>query len=407
MFLIPKYSRKTISGWINLSGMVTIQKFYANNKDNRGTKSVNSVLNNTQNLTVKAQRVDGSWDCNSIVYTIKMNKKNIRSLRCTLTNYENNLKVKNLFNFIIKKNFSTSSSYNINPWFLTGLVDAEGMFTIKVDKYLKNKTGWRVQSVFQVGLHIRDLELLEKMQKYFGNIGSISKSGDLAYYSVSSIKDLTSTIIPHFDNYYLLTQKKADYLLFKQVVGLMIEKAHLSVEGLNEIINIKAAINLGLSEVLKSEFPYYVSVIRPIINTLLIPDHQWVSGFVNGEGTFDIKIYKSNSKLGQSVQLRFRVAQHDRDLKLMELFISYFNSGRIEKDSRFPAVYYIVTEFTDIEQNIIPFFNKNMLLGVKQLDFLDWCKASQIITNKEHLTKEGFNSILNIKLGMNTGRKLK
>ena len=47
---------------------------------------------------------------------------------------------------------------------------------------------------------------------------------------------------------FLLTQKGADFILFKEVVKLMNNKAHLSIQGLNQIINIKASMNLGLSD---------------------------------------------------------------------------------------------------------------------------------------------------------------
>jgi hypothetical protein len=64
----------------------------------------------------------------------------------------------------------------------------------------------------------------------------------------------------------LLTQKAADYLLFKQGVKLFNNKAHLTVEGLNQLVNIKASMNLGLSDILKSEFASHTPVQRPVIN---------------------------------------------------------------------------------------------------------------------------------------------
>jgi LAGLIDADG endonuclease len=52
---------------------------------------------------------------------------------------------------------------------------------------------------------------------------------------------------------------------------------------------------------------------------------------------------------------------------------------------------------------IIPFFEKYLILGNKSLDFEDFKKVANIIKNKEHLTSDGFNNILNIKSGMNRG----
>jgi hypothetical protein len=52
----------------------------------------------------------------------------------------------------------------------------------------------------------------------------------------------------------------------------MSKKAHLTEEGLKEIINIKASMNLGLSDMLKTEFKGFIPVERPVINTENIPD---------------------------------------------------------------------------------------------------------------------------------------
>jgi hypothetical protein len=50
-------------------------------------------------------------------------------------------------------------------------------------------------------------------------------------------------------------------------------------------------------------------------------------------------------------------------------------------------------------------FNSSMFEGAKALDYLDFCKAINLINNKTHLTKEGLNKIIKIKSGMNSNRK--
>jgi hypothetical protein len=52
----------------------------------------------------------------------------------------------------------------------------------------------------------------------------------------------------------------------------MSKKAHLTVEGLNQIINRKASMNLGLSDYLKSEFKDVSPIERTVIKTKDIPD---------------------------------------------------------------------------------------------------------------------------------------
>jgi hypothetical protein len=85
---------------------------------------------------------------------------------------------------------------------------------------------------------------LELIKNYFKGIGSITKAGkDGILYRVASLQDLTNIVIPHFDKFPLITQKKADFELFKKVVELMNRKEHLTIEGLQQIVAIKVSMN--------------------------------------------------------------------------------------------------------------------------------------------------------------------
>ena len=63
-----------------------------------------------------------------------------------------------------------------------------------------------------------------------------------------------------------------------------------------------------------------------------------------------------------------------------------------------------VLKFSDIDEKIIPFFIQYKILGIKAIDFNDFCKVVTLLKQKKHLTIEGFNEILKIKSGMNSGR---
>jgi len=43
----------------------------------------------------------------------------------------------------------------------------------------------------------------------------------LLHYRVTNIDDLTNVIIPHFEKYPLITQKQADFKLFKEIVQII------------------------------------------------------------------------------------------------------------------------------------------------------------------------------------------
>jgi hypothetical protein len=203
-----------------------------------------------------------------------------------------------------------------------------------------------------------------------------------------------------------LTQKAADFKLFKQIIELIKKKNHLTLEGLYQIINIKASMNLGLSNMLKSEFKNYIPIERPIINTKIIADPHWIAGFVSGEGNFDVNITRSTHKIGYRAQLRFSrfATQHERDIKLMGNIAKYLGSGKIYKYPNKSAVSLTIVKLSDLINIVIPFFNKNSLLGVKLFDYLDWCEIAKLMIDGKHLTFEGLDSIRSIKSGMNTGR---
>jgi hypothetical protein len=52
---------------------------------------------------------------------------------------------------------------------------------------------------------------------------------------------------------------------------LIIQGEHLKEVGLQSIINIRASLNLGLSEVLNTAFPNTIPIIRP-----LAPKHKYL-----------------------------------------------------------------------------------------------------------------------------------
>jgi hypothetical protein len=161
------------------------------------------------------------------------------------------------------KGTSEIISSKLNPYFVTGFTDGEGCFFVGISPNPKYKTGFRVKAIFQIGVHIKDFALLEQIKFFFG-VGQITNLGEEAVqYRVSALEDL-KVIINHFDEFSLLTYKQSDYLLFKEVVKLIEHGKHLTLEGLNRIVSIKASLNSEeISSKLKLTFPNLIPVIKP------------------------------------------------------------------------------------------------------------------------------------------------
>jgi hypothetical protein len=371
---------------------------------------------------VKEQRVDGS-----------SNSRILDFVRCTLvagkpvfgrkihSHSYNSIIRSSMFKRSIHTMPNSSVRTTLNPGFITGLVDAEGCFTLGFFKSDKYKLGYQIQAIFKITLPFRpglapvlgrrdkkDFYLLSQVQDYFG-VGKITEHGNTTLqYTVKSLKDL-EIIITHFDKYPLLSLKWSDYTLFKDAISLIKSKQHLNKEGFIKVLSIKASINLGLSDELELNFPNIKPISRPLpplLNKSII-DPNWIAGLASGDGCFHISIRNSSTtKLGKAIVLKFHIVQHSRDTELMEMLISRLGCGKIELKLKQSAVYFVVVSFKDIFEKIIPLFDKYPIKGVKALDFGDFKRIANLMSNKEHLTEQGLSKIQSIKSNMNLLRKL-
>lgn len=300
---------------------------------------------------------------------------------------------------MVTTNTNNNEIVTLDPYYITGFSDGESTFIVSLTKDNEYKTGWRVGLAFAIGLHEKDVMLLEHIKSKL-KVGSIrfSKSNKCAFYSVQSVKDISNVIIPHFDKYPLLTQKRADFELFKSAVDLINRKVHRTPEGLQEIVNIRASMNDGLSDKLKAVFPNTKPVPRPVFKTTGISDPNWLAGFVDGEGCFHV------SKTKRQVQLHFILSQDSRDFDLLNCLVGYLNCGTLRKDVRNPVIYLTITKLSDILEKLIPLLDAYPLQGSKLLDYACFRKVAMLMKDKAHLTKEGVDQILKIKEGMNKGR---
>ena len=294
---------------------------------------------------------------------------------------------------------------NMELWTITGLIDAEGSFIVNITKDETRKLGYVVSVSMEMGMNYKDKKLLD-------NIRSTLKVGNIYYnqhdytykWKVSNVDDLSNVIIPHLQTHYLLSQKRTDFEIFTKIIEIIKLKNHLTAHGLQEVVNLKASLNLGLSDKLKISFPKTVVSPRTTVVFEAIPDPNWLCGFAEGEACFYVSVYKSaKSKLGLAVQLVFKITQHSRDKQLLKGIANFFNCGRVENRS-LEACDFTITSLKLIEEKIIPFFEMCPLRGHKLLDFEDFNRVVKIMKTKHHLTSEGMKMVMSIKAGMNTKR---
>lgn len=198
-------------------------------------------------------------------------------LRYSPTNFKNNnFSLNSLFmnkllyvrkKFLSIHHFSTIHPNNdkLNPYWVTGFVDAEGCFSVIID--ISNITKWKVKTSFEINLHIKDVDILHKIKSFFG-VGAIYLRSDrnIAVYRVSKIESLRDIIIPHFKVYSLISQKSIDFYFWCKVVEIISKKEHLSQSGFLTILSYYASINRGISKKVLMYYPNIKPVIRHSVN---------------------------------------------------------------------------------------------------------------------------------------------
>lgn len=295
----------------------------------------------------------------------------------------------------------------LDPNWVTGFTDAEGCFMININKRETNRMGWQIRPCFQIKLHIKDKDLLLQIKSFFSEVGTIvtNYNYNFAVYGVHSLGDITNIIIPHFKKYPLISQKYGDFFIFNNIVELINESEHLNKDGIIKIIKLKSSLNKGLSNELKYNFPNIKKIERPRVDLPININYNWIAGFFSGDGCFSIGIYKSSDhKIGCGIIFQIVFTQHSRDEVLFNSIKKVLGCGNIIKYSTRNIIKLKISNFKDVYYKMIPIFNKHKIIGVKSLDYLDFCLVVELINKKDHLTKEGLEKIRKIKSNMNKRR---
>ena len=131
----------------------------------------------------------------------------------------------------------------------------------------------------------------------------------------------------------------------------------------------------------------------------------WISGFVDGEGTFYVGINKNTTMTaGYQVLPEFRIVQHKRDIKVLYALKDFFGVGvvRVNHDDRYELR---IRSIEHLKEIVIPFFKKHQLVTQKKFDFIKFKTIINLINEKKHLTPDGIRKIIDIACKMNRKNK--
>ena len=274
-----------------------------------------------------------------------------------------------------------NSGIKLSPWFVTGFADAESSFSMSVFKSKTAAVGWAIEPCFIITLHKKDIELLNKIQLFFG-VGSVSTVGDkTARYRVRSRQEL-KTIIAHFEKYPLQTTKFVNFICFCKILELMNNKLHTNVEGFLKLLSLINKLNNPLSESLLEKLAPLgiipsVELELSSVESLNIKDKLdpwWISGFATDESSFTFFTRKRQKAAGDVVKdytLVFEMGQKSDNIYLLNLIVNTLGYGKVYTEKRGISKFRLVPR-DQILNDLVPFFDKYPLEGNKALQYSVW-----------------------------------
>ena len=133
----------------------------------------------------------------------------------------------------------------------------------------------------------------------------------------------------------------------------------------------------------------------------------WIVGFVDGEGTFSVSFNKnSTTSSGWQIFPEFVITQGAKSIKTLEEIQKFFGCGKLyvnrRHDNHKEDLYrYCVRSFNDLEEKIVPFFQKYSLQTAKKEDFIKFVSILSLMKKGLHLTSPGAKKIAKISETMN------
>ena len=131
----------------------------------------------------------------------------------------------------------------------------------------------------------------------------------------------------------------------------------------------------------------------------------YVSGFVDGEGSFSVSFRElRRTNIGIEVTPSFSIGQNKtvKNYALLLRIRNLFQGGAIRSDSKRNGFYkYETRSLVHIRKYVIPFFTSYPLHTQKSDDFEYFCKICSLMAAKHHLNLKGITQIIDLAEKMN------
>jgi hypothetical protein len=131
---------------------------------------------------------------------------------------------------------------DLGNW-VAGFVDGEGSFNVPVRRLRGGAMPFRISLSFNVSqLGSEEPRLLRSV---FG-VGTVRGRGDgVFYFEVTTVSGLVERVFPFFERFPLRGAKRHDLERFRTVTALIQSGRHLTPDGFEEILAVRAPMNRG------------------------------------------------------------------------------------------------------------------------------------------------------------------
>ena len=129
-------------------------------------------------------------------------------------------------------------------WYLAGFADGEGSFNVSFRKRDDYSFPWKISLCFNVSQ--RDRVILSLFKRHL-QCGTMRQRRDgVWYYEANSLGAIRDHVIPFFRRFgFLSAKKKRDFAKFRRIAEIIEAGDHLTREGVEEILDIRRAMNGG------------------------------------------------------------------------------------------------------------------------------------------------------------------
>lgn len=134
-------------------------------------------------------------------------------------------------------------SEKINDDYFVGFVDGEGCFYVGFSRRKDLPIGWQIITEFHVSQNPGSKNVLEALLNrlrcgYLKPNHAKSKTDKSWVLIVKDRNDLLLKVIPFFEQHPLHSAKYKDFLVFKNVLKIIQERKHLTIDGFKKIIEL-------------------------------------------------------------------------------------------------------------------------------------------------------------------------